>query len=97
MEQLVVVRAEPPGRFTAQSLTVPELKAEAATEAAAVEQVRLSLSAWLAKGKLVRVDVSPSGTGNPLLDNFGAFANDPLFDDYLEEVKRAREAADQHP
>jgi hypothetical protein len=49
VEQLVIVRAAGPGRFTAQALGVPEIRAEADTEAAALDQVRESLA-----GRVVR-------------------------------------------
>ena len=44
MEQLVIVRLDGSGRFLAQAVTVPEVKATADTAADAVEQVRQSLS-----------------------------------------------------
>jgi len=96
MEQLVVVRLDGPGRYTAQALAVPEVKAQADSEAAAVEQVRQALADWLARGKVVRVEVPVPGTGNPWLDSFGRSAEDPQFADYQQEVERAR-AADEQP
>jgi hypothetical protein len=96
MEQLVIVRPDGAGRYLAQAVTVPEVKAAADTEAGAVEQVRQSLAAWLASAKLVRVDVPVSATGNPWLDSFGRSANDPQFADYREELQRAR-SVDETP
>jgi hypothetical protein len=96
MEQLVIVRAAGPGRFTAQAVGVPEIRAEADTEAAALDQVRQSLAAWFASAKLVRIDVAVNGTGNPWLDTFGRSADDPEFPAYLEELQRAR-SADEAP
>ncbi len=94
MEQLVVVRAEAPGRYTAQALGLPEVRGEGKTEAEAIQQVRESLATWLGSGKLVCVQVPANGTGNPWLDYAGRSANDPQFEAYLEEMRRAREAED---
>jgi hypothetical protein len=91
MEHLVIVRATAPDRFTAQALGFPEIRAEASTEAGAVDQVRESLAHWLSSAKLVRVTVPVNGTGNPWLETFGRSANDPDFPAFLEELRRARE------
>ncbi len=92
MESLVIVRPEAPDHYVAQSLTVPEVRAVAATEAEAVEQVRESLSHLLASGKLVRIDVSIPDSGNPWLQGFGRSADDPDFEEYLREIQQARSA-----
>ena len=94
MEYLVVVRCDAPDHFTAQALGFPDIKEEAKTETAAVDQVRQSLAAWLGSGKLVSINVPLNGTGNPWLDSFGRSAGDPEFAAYEEELKRAREAED---
>jgi hypothetical protein len=93
MEHLVLVREEGPGHYTAQVLGVPNVKGEGATEAEATEQVRQSLAALLASAKIVRVEVPVTGkTANPWLDHFGYAKDDPDFQDYLEELQRARQA-----
>jgi hypothetical protein len=38
------------------------------------------------------VSVALEKTGNPWLDAFGRSATDPDFDEYLEELRRARQA-----
>jgi hypothetical protein len=96
MEQLVIVRAEAPGRYVARSLAIPEVTASADTEQGAIEQVRQSLAAWLSKGKVVSVQVPLAGAGNPWLDSFGRSADDPQFSDYQDEIQRSR-AADGEP
>jgi hypothetical protein len=95
MEHLVLVRAEGPDRFTAQAVTFPECRAEGNTEAEVIEQVRQSLALFLASAKVVRVNVSVNGSGNPWLDSFGWAADDPTFGAYLEELQKAR-AADRN-
>ena len=90
MECLVVVRAEGPDRFTAQPVGIPDLKAEAATEAEAVAELNRSLARWFAAAKLVRLDVAVPGGDNPWLDAFGRSADDPDFADFIAEIERAR-------
>ena len=90
MESLVIVRLEAPDHFAAQSLALPEVRAVAATEAEAVEQVRESLTHLLASGKLVRIDVSIPNGANPWLQGFGRSADDPDFETYLREIELAR-------
>jgi hypothetical protein len=94
MESLVIVRPEAPDHYVAQSLALPEVRAVATTEAAAVEQVRESLTHLLASGKLVRIDISIPHDGNPWLQGFGRSADDPDFEEYLREIQQARSADD---
>ena len=44
-------------------------------------------------GKPVFIDVSPEAAvePNPWLDSAGMFADDPTFDEFLEEIRAARE------
>jgi recombinational DNA repair ATPase RecF len=51
-----------------------------------------SLVQWHASAKLVTLDVSVLGTGNPWLDTFGRSADDPDFEEFVEEMQRARAA-----
>jgi hypothetical protein len=87
----VVVRAEGLDHFTAQVVAFPELRAEAATEAEAVDKLRDSLEEFLAKSKLIKVSVDGS---NPWLDLAGHSADDPYFDIYFEEIRKYRQEQD---
>ena len=90
----VVVRPGPAGRFTAHSAAVPEIRAEAETVEAALGQVEAALAAWA--GALFWVPVAPSpATAHPALPWAGHAKDDPDFDLYLDEIRRAREQADQ--
>lgn len=89
MQHLVIVRPQA-DRYVAQSLTIPQVQAVAATEAEAVEQLTQSLAAWLASAKLVCIEVPVPNGGNPWLDTFGRSANDPDFAEFLAEVQRGR-------
>jgi predicted RNase H-like HicB family nuclease len=95
MEHLVVVGATPEGHYSARALTIPEVTGQGTTEAEAIEQVKQALAKWLASRKVVRVEVpTPGGTGNPWLDWFGYAKDDPHHQEYLDEIRRAREEAD---
>jgi predicted RNase H-like HicB family nuclease len=89
MHQLVKVRPEPPGQYTAHVVGLPEIQATAATREEAIQQVRHVLSEWLASGQLVSVEIPQE---NPLLKWFGhADPNDPLEKEYLEDLARFRQ------
>ena len=81
------------GHCVAEPLGKPDLRVEAATEPEALEQVGKLLKRWLSAAKLVQLEVLTNG-GNPWLEAFGDSANDPDFDEYLEEIARARAAED---
>lgn len=87
--QLVRVRPEPAGQFTAQVVGLPDLRATAPTREEAVRQVCALLSQWLASGELQAVAVTPS---NPVMQWFGhTNPNDPDERAYLEELARHRQ------
>lgn len=89
VRQLVMGRLEPSGKFTAEAVGIPELRATAATQAEAIDQVRAMLGEWLASGKLVSIDVP---LPNPLLQFRGHLdPNDPLEREFVEELRRQRQ------
>ena len=90
MQYPVIVRIESANQYVAQPLGIPELRVVAATEAEAIAQVSQALGQWLASAKVVQVPVAVAGSGNPWLEAFGRSANDPDFDEFLEELQRAR-------
>ena len=92
VEHFAIVRASAPDHYTAYIVGIPEIRAEADTEAGAIEQVRQALTQWLATAKVVCITIGGNGTGNPWLDSFGRSAQDPEFSAFLEELQRAREA-----
>src|SRR5438093_5027107 len=86
--QLILVRPEPPGQFTAQVVGLPELQVTADSREEAVRQVEARLREWLADGRLVAV---PLPVANPWLHLFGhTDPNDPEEQVYLEELARLR-------
>lgn len=90
----VIVSTGPDGRFIAVPAGVPEVHAEGDTREEAVEQVRAKLAAW--GGWLYWVPVAaPPPAAHPALRWAGHARDDPDFDVYLEEIRRAREEADR--
>ena len=88
MQHLIIVRAEPPGQFTAEAVGIPEIRATSTSRESAIQQVRGTLAEWLTKGQLESVVVPDP---NPVLKYAGWAKNDPLYDEYLEELARARQ------
>lgn len=91
MEYPVIVRPTSENRFVAEPMGRPELQVVAATEEEALEGAVKVLDRWLDGGRVVHVrlpDVPP--TGNPWLDASGRFADDPQYEEFLEELARAR-------
>ena len=89
VQHWIVGRPEPTGKFTAQVVGVPELRATAATRAEAIEKIRAMLSDWLATGQLMSVEVPRP---NPLLHFSGHLdPNDPLEKEFVEELARRRQ------
>lgn len=86
---LVMVRPEPPGQFTAQALGLPEVRATAATQQEAIDQVRRVLQEWLAAGRLITLEIPVE---NPWLNLPGRIdPDDPAEQAYLEELRRHRQ------
>jgi hypothetical protein len=93
----VIVRPTPPGQYTAQVYGIPELRAVAATQQEALEQVRQLLTTWAAEGKWVRVDV-PMDNIMYAVEGFPPKPidpNDPMQLEYLAEIARYREEMDR--
>ncbi len=84
---LIHVQPEPDGRFTAQVVGLPELRATAGTRLEAIKQVRLMLADWLAAGTLVSVDVplTPLWLLVPRID-----PDDPDEREFQEEMARMK-------
>jgi len=91
MQCTVIVRSEAGDRFVARPLGLPEFETTAPTEAEAVAGVTRKLGEWVRGVTVVEVTVP---TGNPWLDTAGRSAEDPLFEEYLEEIRRYRAAVE---
>src|SRR5438552_3994332 len=88
LQQWVVVRPEPPGQFSAELLGLPEVRATAATREEVLQQIDALLNEWINSGRLVSIEVTEP---NPLLSFAGRCdPNDPLEQEYMEELARFR-------
>jgi hypothetical protein len=88
---LVAIRPEPLGRFTAWAVSFPEVRAVAASEQDAIDQVKQRLTEWFAKTRVVEVNVPSPPAFNPLLKWAGhSNPNDPVEQMYLEELARMK-------
>ncbi len=88
----VIVQRQSHEEYTAEPLGKPELKAVAATETEALSKVGKALGDWLGSAKIVDVEVPGGRSDNPWLDAWGRSADDPDFEEYMAEIKRARSA-----
>jgi hypothetical protein len=95
MYHAVVVRPDPPGQYTAQVVAFPQIRATASTEQGALEEVQGRLAEWLATARWVQVKVPTPPTANPALEFAGHMKDDPLFDEFLEEIERYRREVDE--
>jgi predicted RNase H-like HicB family nuclease len=88
--QLVVIRPEPAGQFTASLVGLPELHATATTREDALDRLGHLLGDCLASGQLAAVTVPlPTPT---VMKWFGhTRADDPEEQAYLEELARNRQ------
>jgi len=95
MQYPIVIRSNAVGHYVAEPLGLAELRVEADTETAALEKVKRALKGWLGSAaRLVQLDLSGPSAGNPWVESFGRSADDPLFDDFLEEMAKARAEAE---
>ncbi len=90
MRYPVIVESISENEYVAEPLGRPELKVIAPSEAEALAGVGRALEQWLRSAKVVQVDVRTQDSANPWLDSFGRSADDPDYDEYLDEVERAR-------
>jgi hypothetical protein len=89
LSQLILVRLEPAGQYTASVVGLPELRATAATREEAVQQAGAELEQWLASGRLQAVTVT--AVPSPLKWFGHTNPSDPDEQGYLEELARFRQ------
>jgi hypothetical protein len=92
MKLFIIVRPEPAGQYTAQAVGIPEIKATSSSREVAIQNVQAALLQSLASGQLVPVELPEE---NPLLRWYGKDKDDPYFEEYLEEIRRFRQEADE--
>jgi predicted RNase H-like HicB family nuclease len=98
MQYQVLVQSNNENAFIASIIGVPDCVAEGQTREEAIARARDALTARLAQGEVVTIEVELSEIAparNPWLDNFGRFKDDPTFDDFLAEIEYNRRASSE--
>ena len=92
MKYPVIVREEPSGEYSAEPIGLTELRVSAPTKAEALSRVAAALRSGPLPDGVELVDVEGRPEENPWLAFAGRSANDPNWDEYVEELRRIREA-----
>ncbi|MFQ5631505.1 MAG: hypothetical protein ACE5I1_22265 [bacterium] len=84
-------------KYLARVKEWPDVFAEERTRDAAIRKIKKNLLEYLTKQvEVVKIEVPlPNETGNPWLDKFGWFKDDPTFDDLQSEIAVYRNELDQ--
>ena len=82
-KQLVRIRQQAQGLYTAEVVGLPEVQATAGSAEEAVREVQNRLRQWLSSGELVEIQLRPGPP--PPRD-----PNDPLEQEFLEDLERYR-------
>ncbi len=94
MQLAVLIRSQPDGSVHARVPAIPRLEVTAPTREQAVAAVRCAVAETHPSTELVLLDV-PEGPPNPWLETAGMFADDPTFDEFVKEMRAAREREDR--
>ena len=92
----VILRKEK-DKYVARIKEWPEIMVKESSRDKAITRVKSKLLDYLTnKVELIKIDVPfPVETGNPWLDKFGWFKDDPTFDDLEIEIASYRREIDQ--
>lgn len=92
-----VILTKEKDKYIARVKDWPEVVVEERSRDQAITSVKSRLVDYLTKEvELIQVEVPLSGkTGNPWLDKFGWFKDDPTFDDLQAEIASFRRKQDQ--
>jgi hypothetical protein len=92
----VILRKEK-DKYVARIKEWPEIMVKESSRDKAISRVKSKLLDYLTnKVELIKIEVPfPAETGNPWLDKFGWFKDDPTFDDLETEIASYRLEIDQ--
>jgi len=92
-----VVLSKDKDKYIARVKDWPEITVEETSRDKAINSVKSKLLDYLTNQvELIQIDVPlPSHTGNPWLDKFGWFKDDPTFDDLTTEIASYRKEIDR--
>jgi predicted RNase H-like HicB family nuclease len=88
----VILLKEANNGYVARPILWPDVMAQGATEQEALDQVQNLIRSQLGEARLVqiRVDVPEEKSKNPWIAKAGAFADDPTWEDFLQEINNYR-------
>jgi len=91
-----VILSKKDNTYVARVKEWPEVVVEEQTREEAIRQVKEQLVEYLtSQVEVIQIDVDlPAKTGNPWLDNFGRFKDDPTFADLQAEIAAYRQELD---
>jgi hypothetical protein len=90
----ISVEQQPDGAWFAQVCGWEDCHAEAPTREAVISQLKQQLSDRLAQLEVVFIDLPVAAPENSWIQDAGMFANEPLFDDVLDEIVAYRRELD---
>ncbi len=92
-----VVLSKVNNQYIARAKEWPEVVVEENTRNEAIRQIKTRLIDYLTNQvEVIQIEIPfPAKTGNPWLDKFGWFKNDPAFDDLQAEIVAYRQEIDQ--
>jgi len=94
MNMIVVIEPVAEGGYRAMLPGWPDITAQAATEAAALDRVRQMLQARLAQAKVVPLALETTPKTHPWLRLAGIFQDDPFAEEMQEEIAAYRRELD---
>ena len=98
MQYQLLVESQSDHSYIAAVLGLPDCAAEGQTKDEAIAKVKAALEDRLAKSEIVTIEVAgnmTNATENPWLKSFGAFKDDPTYDDFLERIAEYRRELDK--
>ena len=92
-----VILTKKDNKFVARVREWPEVIAEEKTRAGVIHEIKTKLLEYLTKQvEVIKIEVPlPNETGNPWIDKFGWFKDDPTFDDLQAEIAAYRKEIGQ--
>ena len=93
MTYQIFVQNQSHNDYQATVIGLPDCAAEGSTEEEAVAKAKESLRRWLARGKVVAVELDnglPEQTENPWLKLCGKYRDDPTWDDFQANIAAYR-------
>ncbi|MGB3769480.1 MAG: hypothetical protein WA947_23215 [Phormidesmis sp.] len=104
MQYQVLVQNPSERHFVASVVGLSNVVADGKTEEEAIAKIKAALTSQLSVSKLVTIEIESEDidrekeqgkTADPWIRHAGIFADDPTFDDFLEEIATFRRRADE--